>query len=154
MRTSRWFLALFALAFISGHSAMSDTKSDRYTMSPTDDGFVRLDKQTGAMAQCTRENGEWACKPMAGGQDELQKEINKLRAENNALRKQVDDLEETLGIGPTPPDESERSNKFTLPSEEDVDRAFDFLEGMLSKLRERVEKLEKQHHKRGESTPL
>ena len=154
MRTSRWFLALFAIALMSGHSAMSDTKSERYTISPTDDGFVRLDKQTGAMAQCTHNDGEWACKPMADGQDELQKEIDELRAENKSLRKQVDDLEETMEIGPTPPDDSERSNKFTLPSEEDVDRAFDFLEGMLSKLRERMEKLEERHHKRGESTPL
>ncbi len=154
MRTSRWILALFALALMSGHVAMSDTKSERYTMSPTDDGFVRLDKQTGAMAQCTRNDGVWACKPMADSQGELQKEIDELRAENKSLRKQVDDLEETLGIGPTPPDDSGPPNKFTLPSEEDVDRAFDCLESMLSKLRERMEKLEKQHNKRGDGTPL
>jgi len=59
-----------------------------------------------------------------------------------------------LGIGPELPDETGPTTKFELPSEKDVDRAFDYLEGMLSKLRERMEKLEKQHHGRGEGTPL
>jgi len=154
VRTSRWVLALFALAVMSGHAAMSDTTSDRYTMSPTDDGFVRLDKQTGAMAQCTRNDGVWACKPMADSQRKLQDEMDKLRAENKSLRKQVDDLEETLGIGPGPSDDDGPTTKFALPSEDDVDQAFDYLEGMLGKLRERMEKLEKQHNKRGEGTPL
>ncbi|MCP4780724.1 MAG: hypothetical protein GY877_08220 [Hyphomicrobium sp.] len=93
MRTSRWVLALFALVLMSGQIAMSDTKNERYTMSPAENGFVRLDKQTGAMTQCTRDNGVWTCKPMADSQHELQNEIDKLRAENKSLRKQVDDLE-------------------------------------------------------------
>ncbi len=154
MRTSRWVLALVALVLMSGQVAMSDTKSERYTMSPAENGFVRLDKQTGAMTQCTRDDGVWACKPMADSQHELQNEIEKLRAENKSLRKQVDELEETLGIGPEPPDEAGPTTRFELPSEKDVDRAFDYLEGMLSKLRERMEKLEKQHDGRGEGTPL
>jgi len=154
VRTSRWALALFAFAVMSGNAAMSDTTSGRYTMSPTDDGFVRLDKQTGAMAQCTRNDGVWACKPMADSQRELQDVMDKLRAENKSLRKQVDDLEETLGIGPGPSDDDGPTTKFALPSEDDVDQAFDYLEGMLDKLRERMEKLEKQHKNRGGGTPL
>jgi len=106
------------------------------------------------MAQCTRNDGAWACKPIADSQLKLQEEVDKLRAENKSLREQVDDLEKTLGIGPTPPDDAGPSNKFALPSEDDVDRAFDYLEGMLSKLRERMEKLEKQHKRGGGGTPL
>ena len=154
LHTLRWVLALFTLAIVSGSAAFADTNGGRYALSPTDDGFVRLDKQTGAMAQCTRNDGVWVCKPMADSQRQLQDELDKLRAENKSLRKQVDDLEETLGIGPAPSDEEGPTTKFVLPSEDDVDRAFDYLEKMLGKLRDRMEKLEKQHNNRGGGTPL
>lgn len=157
VRTSRSVLVLFvlfAVVLMSGHAARSDTNTERYTLSPAENGFMRLDKQTGAMTQCTQNDGAWACRPLADSRLELQNEVDKLRAENKSLRKQVEDLEETLGIGPEPPDESGPTTKFKLPSEKDVDRAFDYLEGMLSKLRERMEKLEKQHNGRDEGTPL
>ncbi len=35
--------------------------------------------------------------------------------------------------------------KLTLPSEADVDKAFDYFERMIDKLHERIEKFEKKH---------
>jgi cell division protein FtsB len=80
----------------------------------------------------------------------LMREIEKLQAENKSLKDQVEHLEETLGLGEDQAGASEPGSKFALPNEADVDKAFDYLEGMLKKLRERMEKLkEEQGHDNG-----
>ena len=54
-------------------------------------------------------------------------------------------MEEILGIGPEQPSGAWPSTNFALPCETDVDRAFDYLKGILCKPHERIEKLEKRH---------
>ena len=56
---------LIALALTG--AAAAETPADpngRYTMSPVDGGFLRLDKQTGAVAMCAHSGGDWACNPV------------------------------------------------------------------------------------------
>jgi len=84
----------------------------------------------------------------------LRSNMDKLRTKNRSLREQVDDLEEILGIGPEQPNSAWPSTNFALPCETDVDRAFDYLEGILSQLHERIEKLEKRPKNRDSDTPL
>jgi cell division protein FtsB len=147
MRRAELVVALVALVILFGPaSAMAET-GGRYTMSPTEDGVVRLDTQTGAMALCQRKDGAWACEDMDDSQRTLMGEIDKLRAENKSLKDQVEHLEETLGLGESPTDAPAPSAKLTLPSEADVDKAFDYLERMLNKLHERMEKLEEKRRK-------
>jgi len=148
MRASNLVLTLTALAFVSP-ACLAEGNGGRYTMSPADGGFVRLDTETGAMALCTRRGERWSCEDMADGQSALMAEIDKLRAENKSLKAQVEQLEETLGLGENDTEGPKPGNKFTLPSEADVDKAFDYLEGMLKKLHERMEKLHEQQDKDG-----
>ena len=150
---SQLVFALFALALTFSPADAAQESPGRHTMAPTEGGFVRLDTQTGTMSLCTREDGKWACEVMADSQLALQDEIDKLKAENQSLKGQVEQLEETLGVGPKP-DSSKPTTKFALPSEEDVDTAFDYLEGILKKLRDRMEKLEDEHGKKDDGTPL
>jgi hypothetical protein len=147
MRASRRTTALVALAPLWATAALAagDTARGRYTMSPTKDGVVRLDTQTGAMALCQRQNDGWACKDMDDSQSLLLKEIDKLKSENEMLKSEVEDLDKSLGLSDAPSDAPKPAHKFTLPSEEEVDKAFDYLESMLGKLRDRMEKLEKKH---------
>jgi hypothetical protein len=144
MRTTRLIVSLVALAILSGAAAAADDASapGRYTMSPTEDGVVRLDTQTGAMALCRRKDDAWSCKDMDDSQRTLMNEIDKLRTENKSLKDQVDHLEETLGLGENQQDAPSPHAKLVLPSEADVDKAFDYFERMLDKLHERMEKLE------------
>lgn len=161
----------------SGLLAMAATASAeeavgaRFTMTPTQGGFVRLDTVTGAVSMCTGKEGEWSCKAMPDDQKALQDKIARLEDEVRALKDENRRLEDVLGLGgdkskgapgsapglpppvdggpPTPP----AGPKFSLPSEKDVDKAFDYFEGMLKKFQERLKKLEEKD-KGGGSVPL
>jgi hypothetical protein len=155
MPTSRLTGLMLVLALAPAAAFGAEDKGGRYTMSPTDDGVVRLDTRTGAMALCNRKADRWVCEDMEDSQRRLMAEIDKLRSENEFLKAQVEHLEETLGLGDIqPPDDTAKPGTMpSLPSEEDVDKAFDYLEGMLKKLRDRMEKLNKEHG-REPGTPL
>ncbi len=121
--------ALLAVFSVPGSGFGADAPG-RYAMSPTEGGFVRLDTQTGAMALCNR--------------------IDALEKENQKLKDDIKRLEETFaetpGAGPDGP------KSFTMPEEKDVDKAFDYVESMIKKFRERMKKLEEKEGAQG--TPL
>lgn len=140
-----------AILGLTASAAFAET-TGRFTLSPVEDGFVRLDKETGAMALCSKKEqaAGWSCTPMddiqqsLGQENErLQAEIDKLKAENRRLedtfvgggRNRNDGrpqahLEDQWPPGGMPPG-------MKLPSEEDVDKAIDYLEGMIRKFRDR-----------------
>ncbi|KUO53899.1 MAG: hypothetical protein APF80_17065 [Alphaproteobacteria bacterium BRH_c36] len=123
-------------------------------MSPVEGGFVRLDQETGAMSLCAKNEGAerpdgWACTPMDDDQRSLRDEVGRLKAENAELKDEVRRLEDTFITGKRDGGEGAQSQQdgppgglppgMKLPSEEDVDRAVDYLEGMIRKFRERFE---------------
>lgn len=147
-------LTLPALAWAAG----PEGESGRYSMSPSDGGFVRLDRQTGAMSFCTRKNEDWQCAPMADSDQALRDENSKLAAEKQALETQKKHLEEMLGIGEPgkeqgvkPGEGAAPGGSVKVPTEEDVDKMFDYLEGMVKKFKDRIKKLEEKSDK---SEPL
>jgi hypothetical protein len=126
----------------------ADDTGGRYSMSPADGGFVRLDRQTGAMTFCTKSDATWACAPMGDAQQSSNTEIERLEAENKTLKADKRHLEEMLGMadpekpGTAPPETGSTTPPLKVPSEQDVDKAFDYFEGMIKKFRERMKKLE------------
>jgi hypothetical protein len=133
-------LAGVALTAVAGPKA--EESGARYAMSPTANGVVRLDTQTGAMSLCTGAAGQWSCQDMNDSQRTLTAEIDQLRAENKSLRDQLDQTDQALGLndnGPVAP-----KPKFTLPTEQDVDKAFDYLEAMAKKIHKRLDRLQEQ----------
>jgi hypothetical protein len=125
----------------------------RYTMQPIEGGFLRLDTQTGAVSTCRAGTGNLVlCQPAQEGQRGLSNEIERLRAENIELRAEVKRLQETAGLSPPPPVTGPPTEKFQLPSEEDVDQALDYVERMFKKFRDRLRNLEDDGKKPG--TPL
>jgi hypothetical protein len=154
MRAMRLMVSLVAFAILSGVPSAAEPgipdQGGRYTMSPTEDGVVRLDTQTGAMALCQRKNDRWACEDMDDSQRTLLAEIDKLKAENKSLRDEVEHLDESLGLNDSTAPSSPQA-QITLPSEKDVDKAFDYFERMLDKLQERMEKLKEKHSRKPET---
>lgn len=140
-----------------GAALAADERPGRYSMSPTDGGFLRLDTETGGVAFCTKKDGAFACEPTPDGSAALRKENDTLKADNKALKEELRAMEETFGlakpgdgkaaepkVGEAPPGGERPGGKtgMQLPSEKDVDQAFDYVERMMKKLRERLKRLE------------
>jgi hypothetical protein len=124
--------ALLALIFLSVAPAVADpadpaTENGRYSMTPVQDGFLRLDTRTGAVAMCRLVSGAPECRPAADERAALDNEIGRLQAENRDLRLKA-------------PGASAANPPSGLPSDQDMDRALSFAErfmrGMMRIMRE------------------
>lgn len=139
-----------SLAMSTGLAA---AEPGRYSMLPSDGGFIRLDTLTGAMSTCTKSGADWACADMAETAEASRKRLSELEAENKSLKDEIKRMEETIGLGTSPGQPGDALPKnFTMPDEKDVDQAFDYLEKMVKKFRERMKRLEKEQE--GDGTPL
>ncbi|MDX2287411.1 MAG: hypothetical protein NW217_01135 [Hyphomicrobiaceae bacterium] len=135
----------------AGAGQPSPGASGRYTMSPVEGGYVRLDTVTGEMSLCTGKDGAWSCMPMPDSARSLTTENERLKTEKKALEDEVRRMEDEFVTGRAEkggplagPDGDGRPGgpgvpNLNLPSEDDVDRAVDYLEGMIRKFRERFE---------------
>ncbi len=102
-------------------SAEPPASVDRYSMTPTQGGFLRLDKQTGAVSFCTVEAGQSVCQ---AGQDEraaLEKEVAELKRENAEMRAGRELSHDQSGAS-------------TLPKEEEFERALSFAERFIRRM--------------------
>ncbi len=129
----------------------SEAAGGRYQMTPIENGFMRLDTETGAVSICKNTSGKVVCELAEDGAGHYAKDIDKLKQENQTLRAEVDRLEQHFGLGPnnsakpndlTPP--VPPGTAFKVPKKEDVDQMFNYIEGMLNKFRERLRRLEKE----------
>jgi hypothetical protein len=133
-------MMLLAAWTVGATAASAQTPAEpsaRFTVQPIDGGILRLDTVTGAVSVCLRRDGNWSCEPVAD-QAAKSTDIDRLTAQNRALRAEVERLERTLAennAGAAKP-------KFELPSEEDVDKAMTYVERLLKKFRERLKDLE------------
>ena len=93
----------------------------------------------------------------------MRDQIAKLEAENKDLKEEKQKMEESAGLGGSQPPAIDGAPgaagseppapKSTLPDEKDVDRMFDYVEGMMKKFKERIEKMQKEE-KEKQGTPL
>lgn len=136
------FIAIPAIAALGLGAATgaSQERQGRYVMNPTENGFVRLDTETGAMSVCTERNGRWVCELMEDEAKALQEEISRLRAE-------VKRLEEQAALAEPAPSTKQPERRLELPTEEEVDKALDYFENIFRKFRERIEKFEHEEGK-------
>jgi hypothetical protein len=164
--TVLWLTASAAAAAAMATAATAEDTAGRYTMMPTDGGFVRLDTQTGVTSFCTRKEAAWACEAMPDAQQAMRDQMAKLEAENKDLKEENKKIEETFGLGdpkkpapgdteppPMSPDAGPPAPKAGVPTEKDVDRMFDYIEGMVKKFKDRLERMQKEE-KDKQTTPL
>ena len=135
-----------AVPYALAQPSTSGDRPGRFSMQPTDGGFLRLDTATGDVSLCARTGTTFECKPVQDNRD-LQQEVTRLDTENKELKAEIARLEEMLGLGggarkPAP--------KLELPSEEDVDKALSYLERMFKKFRDKLKELDSG----GRGTPL
>ena len=165
-----WTVVIAGSLVMALESASATTTAPgRFTMTPTDDGMLRLDTLTGAVTMCRKSTEEWKCEKVTGGEavnpsdtrsrqggtsrygyeekdfyskDDAGNELKRLQRENRRLRA----LLASKGIT-APPRE-----KLELPSEEDVDKVIGFVERMIERFNGIVKKLQKEREEPG--TPL
>lgn len=123
-------------------------------MMPVEGGYVRLDTRTGIASICSKRGEAWACEAMPDAQQEMRDVISRLEGENAKLKDELKQMEDTFGLsapkpggpdgGPLSPDAGPPAPKAQIPSEKDVDRMFDYIEGMVRKFKERIERLDKE----------
>lgn len=108
----------------------------RYTMTPVEGGFMRLDTESGAVSLCTRKAEVWSCEPVTDKSTSSDDKV-RLEAENKDLKDRIKALE---GNSSTPVDPPGGATK--LPTEKEVDEALDYVERMYKKFRDRIQKID------------
>lgn len=132
-------LLLAAPAVAQETRAPGATLSKRYQMERTEDGYLRLDRQTGAVSVCRDRAGTgWACIEAADEREAYLEEIERLASENEALQERLAALEESAPEVVPPPQEE---GSLKLPSEEELDQVMSFFEGVMRRFFGIVERL-------------
>jgi hypothetical protein len=104
--------------------ALAGDEDGRYRMVPTADGFLKLDTRSGAVSECKPASDGYRCRLVPDEQRALQAEIDRLAGENGALKEQLGKASPGRSAKPSP----------ALPSEDEVDRAFGYMEMFLRRL--------------------
>ena len=100
-----------ALVSLVAASAYSE-ETDRYRLEKSDNGYVRMDTQTGAMSICEERSGQLVCKMAADERAAFQDEVDRLQSSMKAMDERVTKLENSLSA----------RLESKLPSEEDFNQ--------------------------------
>ena len=95
MRTKVTLEVLCAAApMLFSAGAIAQDANGRFTMTPTPEGFLKLDSRTGVVSQCLRQGPNYECRLIPDERAALQDEIDRLTRENAELRNR------TAGLSP------------------------------------------------------
>jgi hypothetical protein len=105
-----------------------DADQARYSFYKVDEGFIRLDLQTGQVSLCGRQTVGWACVAMADDRTVLENEIARLQKENAQLKQSLlsHDLPLPSGTPPETPPSGDQHLTLRLPTIDDIDRMVAF----------------------------
>lgn len=131
-------LALPALVLTAGLAAAQTpgaaSVDGRFVLRETPDGLLRMDTRTGTMSLCTRQAGTFTCRLVADDRAALDQEIERLKAENEALKRG----------GATALARPNGDQGMTLPSDAEVDRALSLAERIWRRLRGMIRESEQE----------
>lgn len=95
----------------------------RYTMTPAEGGFLRLDTLTGSVSFCSVKEASSSCRASADEKAALEAEVARLTRENAELKGR-------LSGAPT----AQQKGASGLPSEEEFERTLSFTERFLRRM--------------------
>ena len=114
MFIGKTLLTLTALSLGIPFAMAQDAATDRYTLEKSESGFVRLDRQTGAVTLCTEAGGTLTCRMAAD-------ERAAYDADLALLEKRVEALEKQIAEGAA-------AKGGELPSDAEIDRSIGIME--------------------------
>jgi hypothetical protein len=119
----------------------------RFSFNRVENGFLRLDNENGQVAFCSAQTTAWSCQAVSIDRSGLETEIARLRDEVAALRKEIAAIKEPPPPRPpgdlTPPSDKSADVTIKLPTQEDVARVRDFMEGTWRRLVEMITAVQK-----------
>jgi hypothetical protein len=149
-------LSIMAVSCVGAGAAfaqsMPDTENGRYALQPSGDGVMRLDTRTGAVSSCSNSLSGWACYLAPDERKAMDEEIGRLQAENEKLRTQLalaapgksdQALPKADKQDAPKAAEGERKLEIPLPSDQDMDRVFSFLERAWQRLVDMANRMQK-----------
>ena len=133
-------LGCIALLAAAAAAEAPDDGKGRFSMSPVEGGFLRLDKETGSVSLCARKADRWACEAVEDRTKTVDDKVARLESENASLKDRVKSLEDSLA---TAKPAGQPDVKIQIPSEEEIDKAMDYVERIFKKFRDRIGRMEK-----------
>jgi hypothetical protein len=121
--------ALLALAVLPAVAQ----NEERYAIEKTQDGYVRMDRNSGDMSICRESSGQLVCRLAVDERTALEDEMERLKTELEQLKSRVEALEQA----PRAPLASE------LPDEETFDQALTLMERFFRRFMGIVQDLER-----------
>ncbi len=123
-------VVLFAAGglLMPGHAvaqAIFAPENEHFTMSPTEGGYLRMNKETGAVSFCAVKEGVATCRVGAEERVALEAEIDRLRKDNAVLGAQLKAAGGSAAGRPPPR---------ATPSDEEFERALSFTERFLRRI--------------------
>ena len=139
MRTTVTLRVLCAAApMLFSAGAIAQDANGRFTMTPTPEGFLKLDSRTGVVSQCLRQGPNYECRLIPDERAALQDEIDRLTRENADTSKPhsrpfaaIDGNSAAKGCRGDP-----GSPQQALPSDSDVDRALSIMERVIRRFKD------------------
>jgi hypothetical protein len=84
-RQLRLFLAASVAAVALSPALAQDSSPGRFSVTPAEQGFIRLDTRTGATTHCTQRDGVWTCHPVIEDVGQLTETLRALDDRVDAL---------------------------------------------------------------------
>ena len=114
MALRKTMLSLAALSLPITAAVAQEANPDRYSLERSEGGFVRLDRQTGAVTLCTEADGTLTCRMAADERAAYDADLARLEKRVEALENQI--------AGATPGKSSD------MPSDAEIDRSIGIME--------------------------
>lgn len=114
MSIGKTVLTLAALSLGASFAMAQDAGTDRFTLEKSESGFVRLDRQTGAVTLCTEADGTLTCRMAADEGAAYDADLARLEKRVEALEKQIA--------------EGAAAKGGELPSNAEIDRSIGIME--------------------------
>jgi len=130
-------------------------RGSRFSFNRVDDGFLRLDNQTGQVAYCSARAIGWSCEMVPEERTALEKEIARLKDEVASLKVEVESLREPppprppADLTPAPPPAAADKDRDTTKLREDLERARLAFENAWRRLVDMIINLQKDLARRG-----
>jgi hypothetical protein len=131
-------------------------RGSRFSFNRVDDGFLRLDNQTGQVAYCSARAIGWSCEMVPEERTALEKEIARLKDEVASLKVEVEALREPprppadlTPAPPAPPPAAADKDRDTTKLREDLERARLAFENAWRRLVDMIINLQKDLARRG-----